>query len=171
MRMLTEFLELLPWEVYIHYIHFLYPFPLSSSIIIKLFFRTSILSQVPVVRHNGTHKSCSEHLPPAYDGENRRTRDVLKSQDQIWVTSRLSRSTTDAGYEGVRHWPGGAIVCASWRRGPAEGQHWSQERVQTANEGDRVAWIRTVPVFNAVEAGDSGQLRPTADMEWAGSNL
>lgn len=44
-------------------------------------------------------------------------------------------------------------------------------RQQTISEGDRVAGARTALVFLAVEAGDSGQLRPAGDTEWSGSDL
>lgn len=57
-------------------------------------------------------------------------------------------------------------MCASRRLEQEEGQqHGSQEREQTISEGDRVAGAGTAPVFLAVEAGDSGQLRPAGDTE------
>lgn len=44
-------------------------------------------------------------------------------------------------------------MCASRRLEQEEGQHGSQEREQTISKGGRVAWVRTVPVFIAVEVG------------------
>lgn len=60
---------------------------------------------------------------------------------------------------------GAATLCASRRLEQEEGQHESQEREQTISKGERVAWARTAPVFMAVEAGDSGQLRSAGDTE------